>query len=102
MKRATDTFFDMLMRFLADIVLPEGKILPSSLYMVERVMQSRLPDSCSYHACPHDHFVWPHLPRSDWSAHRDDLCPTCASSSIETRRFVVKTAAGSPASSLQR
>ena len=40
MKRARYTFFDMLMRFLADIVLPEGNILPSPLYMVERVMQA--------------------------------------------------------------
>ncbi|DBB05418.1 TPA: hypothetical protein ACH3X1_012384 [Trebouxia sp. C0004] len=89
--RIRDVALDMLMRVLADVVLPQRNILPSSLYMVERVLQSRPPDSLCYHACPNDDFVWPQLKRSRWSDHTDDHCPECGSS-----RFQIETAAGTP------
>lgn len=73
--RFPDKGFDMLVRSLADTLLPEDNIMPSSLYLVERVMQSHLSDSCSYHACPEDHHIWPDIARADWEKHRDDCCP---------------------------
>ncbi|KAL0039022.1 hypothetical protein WJX77_005412 [Trebouxia sp. C0004] len=78
--RTRDVALDMLMRVLADVVLPQRNILPSSLYMVERVLQSRPPDSFCYPACPNDDYVWPHLERSRWSDHTDNHCPECGSS----------------------
>lgn len=88
--RLHDTAFDILMRCLAEVLLPEGNILPPSLYLVERLLQSRPPDTCAYHACPKDCKVWPHLPRRDWALHKDDRCDCGAA------RFVTQTAAGVP------
>ncbi|DBB00762.1 TPA: hypothetical protein ACH3X1_000694 [Trebouxia sp. C0004] len=81
----------MLMRFLGEVLLPADNILPTSLYLAERLIQSRPPDSCAYHACPKDDYTWDHLPRRDWAAHKEDSCPECGS-----HRFITETIAGIP------
>ena len=74
----------------SDVLLPKGNILPPSLYLAERIVHSRPPDSCAYHACPEDHKVWPHLPRREWALHKDDRCECGAA------RFVTQTVPGVP------
>ena len=85
--------FDVLLRTLAEAFCPPGNIMPPSLYLVEKLMQTRSTDSCSYHACPKDHHIWPHLPRSDWQGHVTDCCPVPG---CGHPRFITATVAGTP------
>ena len=82
-----DNAYDKLTRTLAEVVLPTDNIMLPSLYLVEKVVQSRPPDSCLYHACPKDHFVWPHLPQMLWDTHKLDCCPTCAGGGRQSLRL---------------
>ena len=88
-----DTLFDVLLRTLAEALCPPGNIMPPSLYLVEKLMQSRSTDSCSYHVCPKDHHIWPHIPRSQWQGHITDCCPIRG---CGLPRFITETVAGTP------
>ena len=55
-----DAVFGKLMRILAKVLLPKDNVMPPFLYLVERVMQSHSSDNCLYHACPQNHYIWPH------------------------------------------
>lgn len=70
-----DTLFDVTLRTLAEAFCPRGNIMPPSLNLVEKLVQSRSTDSCSYHVCPKDRHIWPHIPRSESQGHNTGCCP---------------------------
>ena len=68
--RAIEALLQLLKR-----LLPEGNLLPESLYMLRKVLKIKRPCDYQYHACPNDKHYWKPLPQSQWSADASEPCP---------------------------
>ena len=60
---------------LSNTILPEGNLLPGSLYLMRKVLGVKSPADYEYHACPANKCWWEPLPKNQWRA--DPSC-TCA------------------------
>jgi hypothetical protein len=84
--------FDQLLRFMAFEAFPADNLLPSSEYMMQRVIGSNGWRSREHHVCDAEGcqgHVWDPLPQKHWQAHKDDACPLCSKP-----RFVVTKRGG--------
>ena len=74
-KGIKDGVFDDLLYAMHYYLLPEGNLLPPSLYLMEKIIEVLHPDACEWHACPAEKCKpWGPTPRSKWPEHRYDKC----------------------------
>jgi len=83
----TNAAFTALLKFLQGSLLPSGNIMPPSLYLMTKLIGVPSLQVFERQACIQDHWVWPHLRRSDWKHHVDDQCPKCDCPRFKTRKL---------------
>ena len=58
-------------------LLPPGHILPASYHLCKQVVAFASPDTFEYHVCPNLCHNFGHLPKDQWLAHKNNICPVC-------------------------
>jgi hypothetical protein len=89
-----DVAFDELLRLLHEVFLPEGNLLPPSLYILRKVLGCSNWDEFELHVCSNPNcgaHVWPYLPRAQYEEHKDDACPCCATARFKPEICGVRT-----------
>jgi len=74
--------------------LPSDNFAGASLNVMKKVLAIKEWSDFEYHvcdraSCPGQGYVWDCIPRSQWTAHKDDVCPHC-----EGPRFEVVATSG--------
>ena len=85
-KNIADGGFDMLLRAVKDVVLPEENLFPPSLHVCEGLAGVEALDQYTYHVCGCGRHVYSHVPKENCHQHYGDACPICSSP-----RFLLKT-----------
>ena len=71
-----DAAFTNMMWCMSD-TLPNSGCLPSTMYMIRKLLGVEDIYSVERHACKNGCGVWPHTPKKKWHLHEDDKCAVC-------------------------
>ncbi len=63
--------------------LPQGNLLPPSLYLMKKVIGVREPVDYEHHVCRNDCMVFTDLARDQWPQHAADKCDKCGAQRFE-------------------
>lgn len=65
-----------LLLLLGKVLLPQDNLLPLTLHKLYKLIGLETEDFAQ-HLCINECWTFPQLPRSKWTAHFEDRCPTC-------------------------
>lgn len=76
-KMLSDVCFDMMLRF-ASFILPEGHLLPSSLYLLLKIVEVEDISEYEWHLCECGQHTYGKCKPADYHKHIGDRCPVCS------------------------
>ena len=86
-----DGQMDMMLWMMHELFLPPANLLPSSLYLVSKILGCESVVEYEYHCCKNGCHAWRPQPQNSWSG--KDQCPKCDSprfsSSTSSRGVVI-------------